>query len=285
MSESVDATRVAPRFTQEAKMQSLVDVFGAEYAKDFNDPVVFIEVELSSPTAKQFFKREFPLVSRTLIVESVYRRRPSYNQSVLDDFAAMSAKKLADILRLLSLNCERMRLLCKSNQVDVDATFMRPSSRLVPIIASHAKTYLMVLQKLDELYHLTASANLNGIIDGKARMSAEQQNRKAVRAYSAMLRAEITKLWRESQRMRSAQGDAPDEELSLAEASHSKAVAAFDTDSSNEAQTDPDGHVSPELAAQVIDDLTALGTASAKSKRGKKAEAGEGDQTPADVIS
>lgn len=282
MTETVDATQVAPRFTQEERMQSLVDVFGAEYAKDFNDPVVFTEAVLSSPTAKQFFKREFPLVSRTLIVESVYRRRPSYNQSVLDDFAAMSAKKLQDILRLLSLNCDRMRHLCKSNQVDVNATFMKPASRLVPIIASHAKTYLMVLLKLDELYHLTASANLNGLIDGKARMTAEQQNRKAVRAYSAMLRAEITKLWRESQRMRSAQGDTPDEELRLAEASHSKAVAEFDSDSSAEARTDPDGHVSPEAAAQVIDDLTALGTAAAKT-RAKKGEAA--DKAPADLTS
>ncbi len=39
----------------------------------------------------QFYKREFPLISRTLFVESVYRRRPTYNQEVLDSFASIAA--------------------------------------------------------------------------------------------------------------------------------------------------------------------------------------------------
>lgn len=273
------APTVAPSFTPDEQFAALVAVFGEKYAKDFIDPVVFLPYSFSSPTVKQFYKREFPLISRTLMVESVYRRRPAYNQAVLDDFALMVARKLADIMTLLSTHCDRLRIICKTNSVDVNATYLHPDNRVVPIIASHSKTYLSVLYKLDELYHLTGSANLNGVIDGSSRSKMELLCRKAVRAFSAMLRNEIVKLRKESQRMWAAMGNVVDEELARAENAHGEGVEEFDKSMSDDAALDPAAHVDPESASQVIDDIAS--SAAAARPRRKKADAPT-TVTPAD---
>lgn len=279
MSDPADnETPQTPMFSAEQQLAALAEVFGAEYVRDFQDPVLFMPAVFRSPTVKQFYKREFPLISRTLIVESVYRRRPTYNQNVLDDFAAMSSRKLADILTLLGTQCERLRMICKTNGVQVDATYMHPDERLVPIIAGHAKTYLAVLRKLDELYQLAGSANLNGVIDSSVRMKTELLSRKAVRAFSAMLRNEIFKLYKESQRMRAAQNGQPaDKELDRAESAHSEAVGAFDSQNASGDALDTGDQVDPAMASQVIDDLTA-GVKAVRPK--KKAAEKASEDTP-----
>lgn len=270
-----------PRFTKEEQMAALAEVFGEKYAEGFRDPVVFMECTFLSPTVKQFYAREFPLVSRTLFVELVYRRRPDYNQTVLDDFAAMSARKLSDILKLLSTQCERLRAICASNGVMTDAAYMHPDRRVVPIIAGHAKTYIATLQRLDEAYQLTGSANLNGVIDGGTRMKMELLCRRAVRAFGAMLRHEIVKLRKESERMRSAAQGVEDQELDHAEAAQGAAAAAFDQEVAASASIDGNAHVSPEQAAQTIDELAAA-TAATKGSRRKKDAASE-SVAPADA--
>lgn len=278
------ATARAPSFTAEDKMRALTEVFGEEYADSFQDPVVFMPCVFMSPTVKQFYKREFPLISRTLFVESVYRRRPAYNQAVLDDFTAMVSKKLADIVRLLTIQCDRLREICKSNGAMTDATYMHPEHRIVPIIAGHGKTYIHALNKLDEAYQLVGSAALNGILDGSTRMKTELLCRKAIRAFSAMLRNEIIKLHKESQRMRASLQGQPDAEIDRAEAAHGQAVEKFDVDMQNTATTDGFAHVDPAQAAQVIEDISATNlaasTAAGKTPRGRK-KAEEGQPSPA----
>lgn len=260
-------------FTREQKLSAIAEVFGEEYANTFQDPVIFLNATFMSPTVKQFYRREFNLISRTLFVESVYRRRPMYNQDVLDDYAAATARKLSDIHQLLTTQCSRLVVICKSNGVKVDASYMHPEHRIVPIIAGHAKTYIATLYKLDELYQLVGSAVLHGVIDGKTRRQLEMLCRKAVRAFSAMLRNEILKLYKESQRMRKAM-TAPDEEVDRAEAAHGQAVAEFDATVASELEQDPASHVDPAQASQVIDDLAAH-TAAAKASRRRKT-----DETP-----
>lgn len=258
-------------FTHQQKLDAIAEVFGQEYADTFQDPVLFMPCVFMSPTVKQFYKREFNLISRTLFVESVYRRRPTYNQSVLDDYSAVSSRKLADIQKLLTTQCDRLAHICRSNGVQLDASYMHPQQRVVPIIAGHAKTYIATLHKLDEVYQLTGTALLNGVIDGNARRECEMLCRKAVRAFSAMLRNEILKLYKESQRMRKAMAG-PDQELDKAESAHGQALAEFDASVESERTTDPGAHVDPEDASQIIDDLASQSNATKSGGRRRKAD-------------
>lgn len=270
----------APEFTQEQQIEALSEVFGPEYAAKFQDPVIFMPVTFRSPTVKQFYKRDFNLISRTLFMESVYRRIPQYNQQVLDDYSSMSARKLADVQTLLMKQHSRLAKLCKDNGVSLNASYLHPDTRLVPVIAGHAKTYIQTLMKLDEVYQLAGTALLNGVIDGGVRREFELICRKAVRTFAVMLRYEIRKLWKESSRMR-AQMAQPDAELDKAEASHTQAVDAFDKAVESEMVTDPNAHVAPEQAAQVIADLAAQ-TAAAKggAKGRRKSDEGGDAATP-----
>jgi len=264
-------TAVLPTTDIDDKRAALSEVFGTDYAKGFDDPVIFIRRTLMSPAVKQFYKREFPMISRTLFTESVYRRRPLFNQTVLDEFSALVDKKITDILTLLTTQCARLQKICESNGSMVDADYMNPRTVLIPIIAGHAKNYMAVLEKLDIAYQYTGAANLNGVIDSNQRKQTELLCRKAVRAFSAMLRNEIIKLRKESQRMRAAM-NAPDPEVALAEGAHDQAVADFDKAVSDDAAIDAAGSVNPADASRVIDDLAATTAATKTGAKRKKAE-------------
>ena len=265
----------APEFSQEQQIEALAEVFGPEYAARFQDPVIFMPVTFRSPTVKQFYKRDFNLISRTLFLESVYRRIPQYNQQILDDFSSMSARKLADVQTLLTKQHSRLAKLCKDNGVSLNASYLHPETRVAPVIAGHAKTYIQTLMKLDEVHLLAGTALLNGVIDGGIRREFELICRKAVRTFAVMLRYEIRKLWKESARMR-AQMAQPDAELDKAEASHTQAVASFDQAVESEMTSDPSAHVDPERAAQVIDDLAAQTAAAKVGKARRKSDDGSG---------
>ncbi len=269
MNDLAASASPTPIVTREDQLKALAQVFGQEYADDFQDPVVFRHYEFASPAVKQFYKREFPLVSRTLFVESVYRRRPTYNEEVLNAFSAMVAKKLADILHMISTQCDRLHKMCNSNGQLTDAAYLHPQPTLVPFIASHANSYIKCLLKLDELYQLTGSATLNGVIDGNQRKAFELLCRKAVRAFSAMLRNEIIKLRKESSRMKEATG-VVDTELDRAEGAQEAAIATFDQAVQDESRVDSSATVDPSAAAGVIDNLTTTAAAASKQRRATK---------------
>lgn len=271
-----DSTPAAPSFTREEMTAALAEVFGQEYADDFRDPVVFTRRTFASPAVQGFYRRDFPLISRSLFVESVYRRRYAYNQAVLDDFAAFTSKKLEDVLRLLTTYGERMRQICKSNKAEMDAVYMQPMTKVVPIIAGGAKVYISVLEKLDIAYQLTGSANLNGVIDGNQRKSTELLCRKAVRAFAAMLRTEMIKLRRESQRMRASLTEVEDHEVTRAEGAHDRAAQEFDKAVDEESKINPGSEVNPEAAAGIISDIAVIAAANnAKLRKSRKAEVAE----------
>jgi hypothetical protein len=273
----------APSFTHDEMMAALAEVFGQDYADDFRDPVVFARRQFASPSVQGFYRRDFPLVSRTLFVENVYRRRPGFNQAVLDDFAALTSKKLEDVHRLLTTYCERMRKICQSNSADMDATYMHPINKVVPIIAGGAKVYIGILEKLDVVYQLTGSANLNGVIDGNQRKATEMLSRKAVRAFASMLRVEMFKLRKESQRMRAAAAGVDDKEVLQAEGAHDQAAQVFDEGVNQESQLDPGSAVAPEAAADLISDIAATTAANASKPRRRKTEAASDAAAPAAV--
>jgi hypothetical protein len=240
MSDLVPPAPPAPAASTD-RLRALAEVFGDAWAADFQDPVVFRTYSFYSPAAKQFYKRDFPLISRTLFAESVYRRRPAYNQAILDSFIIAVAKKLSDVQTSIGVQCERLVKICESNGQMTDAAFLHPQQLLVPIIAAHAISYLRCLQKLDELYQLSGSATLNGVIDGNQRKTVELLCRKGVRSFSAMLRNEIIKLRKESLRMRASAG-APDAELELVEGAQESAIATFDQAVDVEDQVEPAAH-------------------------------------------
>jgi hypothetical protein len=237
MSELPPPISPAIAFSPEDRIRTLAEVFGEDWANDFQDPVVFRSYCFYSPAAKQFYKREFPLVSRTLFAESVYRRRPLYDQALLDSFIVAAAKKLSDVQAMIGVQCLRLVKLCESNGQLTDASFLHPQQLLVPIIAAHATSYLRCLQRLDELYHLSGSATLNGVIDGNQRKTVELLCRKAVRSFSAMLRNEIVKLRKESLRMRTVAG-LSDLELDQVEGAQAQAIERFDQAAQEEELSD-----------------------------------------------
>jgi hypothetical protein len=253
------------------KMDALAEVFGEKYAEGFDDPVVFVWRTFMSPAVKQFYKRDYPLISRTLFVESVYRRRPMYNQEVLDSFSGLVAKKLTDVLTLLSNQAARIRKLCETYGALTDADYLHPIRKLIPVIANHAKSYISVLEQLDQVYQLTGSATLNGVIDSNQRKNFELLSRKAVRAFSAMLRNEILKLRKESQRMRAA-SNASDTEMDHAEAAQTNAIAEFDQSNTNDAAIGDASVVDHEQGAEVLDNILATSTAAERRTTKKKPE-------------
>lgn len=268
--------------TPEMKVAALAEVFGQEYADNFQDPAIFIRVTLHSQTVKQFYKRDFGLISRTLFLESVYRRLPAYDQSVLDEFSSMAARKLSDVQTLLTNQANRLMKICRDNGVQTEAAYLHPETRVVPIIAGHARIYILTLGKLDEVYQLTATAVLNGVIDSGVRRDFELQCRKAVRTFAAMLRFEVRKLWKESHRMRASLTQAIPE-LDKAEKAHDQAVQAFDASLEQERTSDPGAHVEPEDAARMIDDMAAQ-TAAAKNS-GRRRKGSETDPAHAGIAS
>ena len=239
------------------------------YLFDLEGTFKLLEILLISDTL--IYKREFPLISRTLFVESVYRRRHLYNQAVLDDFSAISSRKIDDVIKLLTTQADRMRTICKSNGVVPNAIYLHPETRLVPIIAGHSRDYITALQRLDDVYQLVGSATLNGLMDGSARMQMETLCRKAVRAFSAMLRNEILKLRKESQRMQQVNLGVRDEEVERAENAHGEAVEAFDASMQTAAALDSSAHVAPADAAEIIADISASTNAASRARAPRKA--------------
>lgn len=253
------------RITEEEMRVAMDEVFGKDYASDFRDPVLFRRTMLQSPAPIQFYKREFPLISRTLHLEMVYRRRFDFNQDLLDRFSALSSRKLEDILKMLSLQHDRLEKLCSQNGAEERAHFLHPIVKVVPIIAPGAGGYIAVLEKLDAVYALTGFMTLAGLIDTNQRKQAELQCRKAVRAYSAMVRIESIRLRKEHQRLR-AGGDAViGEDESRAEAAHDEATSEYDK--SVGAENQELGLAAEGAASQVISDLSATAAASAAPAR------------------
>ena len=247
--------------------EALIHTFGDTYARRFDEPVLFRTVTLHNQVVKQFLKRDFPLVSRTIFVETVYRRRWMFNQAILDSFAEVSCRRADEIMRALTQDFQRIKALCDANGRLEDVTYVQPSVQMVPIIANGARLYMDMLTQLDANYSLIGTATLNGVLDTKQRRDAELKCRKLVRAYAAMIRNEVFKLFRESDRLRIG-ATQPDEELDAAEAAQREAAHA-----SVEAAKQDNEVIEDSTAEGVIADIvSATNATSAKgSRRSSKA--------------
>lgn len=247
------------------RIASLAEVFGSEFARDFRDPVRFVTETLRSPAPLSFYRRDFKLLSRYLFLESVYRRRPDFNQELLDNYARMTGEKLAAVQLLLTKRIEQTAALFRNNGITPDAVYLQAQRLTIPIIAAHAYSFISLLIKLDEYYQLTGSASLYGILDGSQRSKAELEGRKAIRSFTALVRNEHIKLRKESLRMRAARGDLVEDDVIHAEKIVQEGQAEYDA-----SENDHGSHVSLDEAGAVLDSLVATGVAAANAADRKR---------------
>lgn len=185
------------------RRKSLISLFGDKYARQMMGPIAFIdEGKLSSPTAINFFRRDFPFISRVLSYEYQYRTWSGFDQSLLDRYSELITKKLNSIEVLLTNWNNRFTKLLEQNGVKVDgAVYSNAVTMSVPIISGHARVYYQILQSLDQLNLVAGTANLYGVINATQRADAEFMCKKAVRAFSAALRNEVVRIYREAERL------------------------------------------------------------------------------------
>lgn len=271
MTESTPTDSASPeQQLHDGQIAALAEVFGEEFADDFRDPVLFMSETLRSPAPLSFYRRDFRLLSRYLFLESVYRRRPEFNQDVLDGFARMIGQKLTDVQTLLTKRIDQTDAILKSNGAGVNASYLQSRTFNIPIIAAHARSFITLLVKLDRLYQLIGSAALYGLMDSSQRAKAELEGRKAIRAFTAMIRNEHIKLRKESQRMRLARSGPMEPEVDRAEALVNQGQAEFDNSSEDEHDQ---AHVNPEDAQGVLEAIVTSGVAAANAatkRRGAK---------------
>lgn len=257
------------------RQRALHYVFGDTYANNLQTPVVFLDGQyLESPPSIRFYKKDFAYLSKQLYLEYQYRSWAAFNQEVLARYNEVITKKLTNINILMENNINRLEKLLAQNNVTLESTlYPNPLKITVPVIATHARSYFMLLCSLDRVNLLAGTANLLGVIDSTQRASAEFLCKKAVRAFRSILQAEVIKIYREAQRVIQEQqhGGKLNESMSAIVEQQGKEIADFAEKANDGSDADSSldlGGVDP---AQLIDEAAAASVAVAK-RRGKTQE-------------
>jgi len=258
------------------RLEALVGVFGEAYAKNYGNPVAYIDdVVLSSPAVINFYRRQFGYVSRVMTYEYQYRSWNGYDQALLDRYSEIITKKLGSIAQLLENNCNRLQKLLDQNNVPLQTTlYSNPMVATVPIICGPARSYFMLLEKLDSLHKLAGTANLFGVITSPQRAQAEVLCKKAVRAFEALLRNEVVRIYREADRLLKSQREKGnhDEARAAQLEGQKKDIAEIGAVIDADAKSDSGLDLGSSDPGQVIDDATAA-TAAATAAGGRKKKA------------
>jgi hypothetical protein len=192
------------------RRKALEAVFGPKFLNTFASPYLVIEDHvIACPVGVRFFRKDFAYLSKQLFVEYQYRLWRDFDALLLDRYAGIVANKLAALDATMQQTINRLQKLLEQSGHPSDLTLW-PTKFVVdvPIIATQARTYLSVLQKMDRVYTLTGTANLLGVIDSTQRAQAELQAKRAVRAFRSVLQTEVTRLYREAERIATAQHQA-----------------------------------------------------------------------------
>lgn len=268
------------------KLEGLANVFGKEFAERLRDPVMYMKQTLCAPMPQAMFRRDFELLSRSLFLESVYRRRVGYNYDVLDNFAKMVGEKLVDIGTLFDKRTPQMLHLFKQNGFDPEPVYFKSQSLYIPIIAPAARSFVKLLERLDNYYQLTGHAALLGLIDGGQRRKSELEMRKAVRAFTGLVRTEHVKMRRESWRLNSERSAHPVDAEEEAMTTMAENLVAQSEKKIDEATDDSESHVGMDEAGAVLDSIVANGVAAATaSGRRSRAAAPATATSPAPAAS
>ena len=178
-------------------------IFGSRFLNTFTSPCLVLEDHvIACPVAVRFFKKDFNYLSRQLFLEYQYRSWRDFDVALLDRYAGIVAGKLAALDSTLQQTIQRLQKLLEQAGQQAELTLW-PTRHVVdvPIIVPQARAYLAVLQKLDRVYTLTGTANLLGVIDSAQRAQAELQAKRAVRTFRSVLQTEVTRLYREAERI------------------------------------------------------------------------------------
>jgi len=185
------------------RQKALEAIFGGKFLHSFLSPFLVIEDHpIECPVAIRFYKKDFSYLSKQLYLEYQYRSWKGFNPELLDKYATITTTKLAAIDTLMQNNTNRLLKLLEQHGHLGSLTLWPGVFRTdVPIIAAQARAYMGVLSKLDRLYTLSGTANLMGVIDSSQRADVEFTAKKAVRAFRSILQTEVTRLYREAQRV------------------------------------------------------------------------------------
>lgn len=268
------------------RQASLIFVFGADYAHNLQTPVVFLDDEtLESPPSIRFYKKDYAYLSKQLYLEYQYRSWTGFNQDVLARYNEVITKKLANINILMDNTITRLEKLLSQNNVTLESTlYPNPVTVTVPVIATHARSYFLLLVSLDRVNLLAGTANLLGVIDSTQRAQAEYICKKAVRAFRSIMQTEVIKIYREAQRVIQEQrtGGKVNEGMSAIVEQQGKEIAAFTATANDGSDADASldlGGMDPE---KLIDDAAAASVATTKGKAKAKAPVAAAEaETPA----
>lgn len=258
----------------EKRRNAMLEHLGEAFVKSYMGPVNFIDdAVLASPTSVNIFRRQFGYVSKLVNYEYQYRSWNGYNIDLLDRYAEIINEKLVRIQRLLTTRCAQITKLLETNGVDTQTTmFAQPLVTTVPITSNFALRFFNVLKDLDNLNMLTGTAAIMGVIDSKQRAEAEFTCKKAVRAFQAVLRNEVNKIYKEANRMHHAipsnERDASQEAI-LAQQGQDLAKMTESLD--NEVRVDKSLDFDGQDPGQVLDAATASVTAVNKPRSKPKA--------------
>lgn len=256
-----------PDQLSDPRRKALVDIFGEQFANTYQGPIMFLDDQsLGSPTSIAFFRRDFAFVSRALHREYQYRNWVGFNQELLDRYNEMITKKLTGLGTLLKNWKGRFNNLMEQNGSKMDDTLYGTRVRTsVPIMSGHARTYFLLLKEVDEVFLISAAANMLGVIDSTQRAQAERLVKKAVRAFAAALRNEVLRLYQEGNRLNRGEST-PDPEKVAQQEDTSADLQAFEGTMNKDAKTDADLAVGTADPGALIDEAAAASTAAAKPK-------------------
>lgn len=259
---------------QARRHKALALIFGDKFVKSFASPYMVIDDHMIlSPVAIRFYKKDFEYLSKQLYLEYQYRSWKGFNPDLLARYAEITSAKLANIKILMTNTVNRLRKLLDQQGYKEDLTLWPAAFKAdVPIIAAHARSYIDMLKMLDEVYTLAGTANLLGVIDSTQRAEAEYICKKAVRAFRSILQTEVTKLYREAERVIREQHSAGQVNPAMAEmvTQQGKEIAEFDKSTSEEEHGDSSMDLKGADPNKLIDEAAAASTAAATAAAGRK---------------
>jgi len=258
---------------QARRLKALERIFGAKFVKTFASPFMVIDDHvIYSPVAIRFYKKDFEYLSKQLYLEYQYRSWKGFNADLLARYADITSTKLANIKILMTNTVNRLRKLLDQQGYKEDLTLWpAPFKDDVPIIAAHARSYIDMLKLLDEVNALAGTANLMGVIDSTQRAEAEYICKKAVRAFRSILQTEVTKLYREAERIIREQHSAGQVDQAMSEmvTQQGKDIAEFDKATQEEEHGDSSMDLKGADPNKLIDEAAAASTA-ATAAAGRK---------------
>jgi hypothetical protein len=240
---------------------------------------------IHSPTARRFWVKDFAYLSRQMHYEYQYRTWHGFSPEILDRYATIITTKLTNILTAQSNWLLRLQKILDQhgkNRDDAMAMFPRVGQVDVPIIASQARMYLDVLGQLDKVYVLASTTNLWGLLDSTQRAEMEWFCKRAVRAFRVVLQFEVTKLYREAQRVKKDQHSKGENNPQMERLVELQGQDIKQFNAAAEEESRHEGNLGldqdSDRAGQAIDDAAAAAKAAANAS-GRKRTAKKADAT------